>query len=571
MRWIPRVVAVLLVWTVAIVWLTWPLAAHRATHRPAIAIGGPLDSLLNAWAMAHQSRALVTDPWSLPHGKIFWPARYALFYGEAGFGAVPFFMPVFLLSGNPALAINVVLLTAFILTACSMHLVVTHLTGSDLAGFVAAAALVTTPWFNWAWLPAVPSFGMLQYFAPAMLVAARPASGRRTALLLFALVVLQGLTTVYVAVPLVVPLLVLGLVRLARGSTRRAGIVLVGVLACAGIVLGAAYSGYAIVHARDPHVATQTHWLAKPTDPLPKILGAAARLGPLAVPPAALLVLAAGLAIALCRADGGWRVITALPWRLGAYWTLAGIVMAIRPRADWRASLLAAPHSLLAQFTPFYEVIRIPERLGLAGLMGIAVLVGVAFAECEALLARHRPGRLRFAPSFAALVLAVGAMYATCQRDVDSPWLALRPLPRPYPLTPTVSLPGPAIMSVLSRPGGPLLELPVGTSPWPQARAMWRAIYHGRALLNGYNGYWPAGFPERMALARRLPDPEALDELREATGLELVLVHVADYRGDRARAAWTDLAARRGDGRLALIAREGDDLLFHVGDSVAGR
>ena len=119
-------------------------------------------------------------------------------------------------------------------------------------------------------------------------------------------------------------------------------------------------------------------------------------------------------------------------------------------------------------------------------------------------------------------------------------------------------------MRVFEQPGGPLLELPVGTSPWPQARAMYRSIYHHRPLLNGYNGYWPAGFPERMALARRLPDPEALEALRRATHLELVLVHVAECGNSPARAAWTALAARDAGGRLALVARDGDDLLFRV-------
>lgn len=564
-----RPIIILLLWTSAIAWLTWPLAAHLTTHLPAVAIGGPLDSLLNGWAMAHQSRALVADPCSIADGGIYWPARRALFYGEAGFGGVPFFMPVFLATGNPTLALNVVLFAGLALTAWAMHLVVAHLTGSDRAGFVAAAALATSPWYAWAWLPAVPSFGMLQYFPVIMCLAARPATDRRTTLALFGLVVVQGLTTVYVAVPLMAPLFVLGVIRVARQPTRRAGVVLLGVLAGAAIVLCAAYSGYALVHFEDPLVATRSHWLAKPTDPLPAALGTAARLGPLAVPPAAVVLIALGLLIVVRRSDGAWSVLGRLPWRVGWLWTAVGLVIAIRPRADWHASLIAAPHSLLARFTPFYEVIRIPERLGLAALMGIAMLVGFAFAECERLIACRRAGRPRsfMAAHVATIALmgcAVGAMYATCQRGIGSPWLFLRPLPASYPITASVSPPSPVLMDVLARPGGPVLELPVGSSPWPAAQAMWRSIFHGRALLNGYNGYWPAGFPERMALASRLPDPGALDELADETGVDLILVHAADYGGDTARTTWTELAARGGAGRLGLVARDGHDLLFRV-------
>jgi hypothetical protein len=140
-----------------------------------------------------------------------------------------------------------------------------------------------------------------------------------------------------------------------------------------------------------------------------------------------------------------------------------------------------------------------------------------------------------------------------------------------------------------------VLELPVGQVRGPdspndaplQARAMFRSIFHHRPILNGYGGYWPEGFPERMALARRLPDPGALGALRAATGLEMILVHPRLYgaverqlcrmlerRGLTAercqedfgvaqRAAWRALATGdRPD--LRLVATEGDDLLFAV-------
>jgi len=53
------------------------------------------------------------------------------------------------------------------------------------------------------------------------------------------------------------------------------------------------------------------------------------------------------------------------------------------------------------------------------------------------------------------------------------------------------------------------------------------ARFHHRRLLHGYRGYWPAGFPEWMALAERLPDPGALAALRCETSVEAILVHTA--------------------------------------------
>jgi len=574
MSTVARQSGTLLLWTGVVVFLTWPLAAHLTDHLPGIAIGVPFDSLMLGWALAHQSHALLTAPCSLPDGNIYWPSPRALYYGEAGFGALPYFMPPFLATGNPTLALNLLLLVGLVLTAWSMHRVVARLAGSERAGFVAGAVLITAPWVIWAWVPAAPSYAILQYFPVVMLIAARPSRRVGTAACLLLLVVVQGLTSVYVAAPLLAPLVVLGLARLARQQTRRAGVALLGSVAGATVVLAAAYSGYVLVRLDNPELATQTFWPAKPTDPQPAGLGTAARLGPLAVPPVALIVIGLGLVGAIASRERGWSSSRALPWRIGWLWTLVGLVIAIRPRADWHESLITAPHSLLARFTPFYEVIRMPERLGLAALMGVAVLTGVAFAECERVIAGGatvpRPRRAAGAATLGLLLVTVGAMYCTCQRGLQSAWLTLWPLPGPYPLAPTIAPPAPALMRLVEQPGGPLLELPVGRA-WSQARAMYRSIYHHRPLLNGYSGYWPAGFPERMALARRLPDPEALDALRRATDLELVLVHAAEYGNIPARATWMALAGRGTDGRLALVARDGDDLLFRVVAPCAAR
>src|SRR5262245_39157931 len=114
-----------------------------------------------------------------------------------------------------------------------------------------------------------------------------------------------------------------------------------------------------------------------------------------------------------------------------------------------------------------------------------------------------------------------------------------------------------------------------------------RAVFHRRPLVNGYTGYWPAGVRERMALVRRLPEPDALAALRNTTGLELILVHtslfgaierelchdparwgmvaercVADP-GAGERAAWLT-AARDGRADLRLVASHADDLVFAV-------
>jgi hypothetical protein len=133
-----------------------------------------------------------------------------------------------------------------------------------------------------------------------------------------------------------------------------------------------------------------------------------------------------------------------------------------------------------------------------------------------------------------------------------------------------------------------VLELPVAPGPILHAEAVHRAAVHGRALVNGLDGYWPRDFPARMALACRLPDPDALAALRATTGVELLLVHLAtttfgrpigpyacppralgggpgpDVPDARWDAAPWETIARDGRADLTLVARDGSDLLFRV-------
>jgi hypothetical protein len=175
-------------------------------------------------------------------------------------------------------------------------------------------------------------------------------------------------------------------------------------------------------------------------------------------------------------------------------------------------------------------------------------------------------------------------MYASYHRGVSVPPIINHvPIPAAYPLWSPSAVDDP-LLPLLAEAGGPLLELPAGSGPPFQVQAMYRAIYHHRHILNGYSGYVPSGFRERLALACALPEHGALVALRAATGLELILVDMArigrvsyapaEYRcparGGRvfeedatARAAW--LAAAAGNHPdLDLVARDGNRLLFRV-------
>jgi hypothetical protein len=591
--------AILAVYGALVVWLTWPLGAHLDTHLPDTGITCRYDSLLLAWALSHQSRALSEAPAKFPHANAYYPAQHALFYGEAGFGALPYFMPVFLATGNPALALNWTFLVCVALTAFSLHLVLYRWTGSHLAGVMAAWIFLTRRWVLWGWVPAAPSYAVLQYLPLVLFLSAAPPARFRPALLLGFLVV-QSFTSFYVAAAAMAPLAVLAGFRLLRPTTRAAGLRLVGVLAVATVALVGVYSGSLIIRRDNPLLHKQTVWRKTVHWPLRFPEDLLNPHAPIQVPLVPLSLIGIGAASIVWR-----RVRHGTPageaWAHGTLWLAVGVLASPTPTILWYGTPTRLPHAVLGDWLSVYEIVRVPLRMGIASLFGLALLGGVAFGECARRLSGWNfpvLGRLA-APALAGVLMV--SIYDEYSRGVAIEALHPKPLPAAYPLW-RPPAPDSPLMAILRQPGGPLLELPIGAKLaidlYPdaplQARAMYRSIFHGRPLLNGYNGYWPAGFPERMALARRLPDAEALTALRHETGLELILVHVrlfggierevcrklaragppppicATDFGAEERRAWLEVMARGRRDDLRLVVRDGGDLLFAVGDPVAG-
>src|SRR5437870_2436831 len=474
----------LALYCVAVVWLTWPLAAHLRTHLPSTEAACTCDTLLIAWVLAWQTHALATAPLHFAQANIYHPAPHALFYCEAGVGALPYYAPAFLLTGSPALALNVTLLGGVALTAWALHLVVRRWTSSHLGGTVAAWTFLTTRWVLWEWGPVAPNYVVLPYFPLIVLLVATPAARLGDALRLVPLLVLQGLTSIYVAAAAMIPVGLIAAGRLVRRSTRASGLRLAVALSLGAAALLVGFAGYLVVRLENPDLPHLTVWR-----------------GPLQPP-------------------------TALPW----------------------------------------------GRVGVAGVLGLplrAGLGGAAAAPSLAPLMRRRVSRMAVGSAVvAAMSACMCAEYAghgppgALRRSLAG--TGRRPLPSAYPIAPVPALSRP-ILQVLEHSRGPLLEVPVGGGvPWPafHAAAMYRSTLHWRPLLNGYSSYYPAGFGERMPIADRLPDADALTTLRRETGLDAILVHL-DLLRPAERSQWLSYPPPAG---LRLVAAGGDDVLFAVGD-----
>lgn len=556
-----------------LVWLTWPLVGVWETALPLTAKACRFDSQLLGWALAHQSDVLLGSGAAFFDGGAFHPDPRSLLFGEAAFGALPFFFPGYAISGNPTLALNFVFLGGLLFSFVSLHLVVQSLTGSRAAGLVAVSFLVGTRWLLWQWAPCAPNYAWVGWLPWIFLILVRGVSTRARTVGLAVLLAMQGLASIYLAVAAWLVVGVRALVDLARQRTRSEGLRIVAALVLASLPLLAAFLPYVLTRAANPELADQSIWKGTmqltrfPWGPLDGRL-------PTGVPLAGLLLVVwGGLAVLRDRirpagaegpVDGiaaGRGTDRAAAWRHALLWIAVGVVASFTPWARLGDEIVRMPHALLADLLDAYSVIRAPHRLGIVALVGLAAAGGLAFARLTERW-RDRPVLVGvLAAVLSGLLMAEGARSSGVDR-----YARPQRLPGAYPV---LSVPGGegVLADALASGSGPLLELPVPrnrrgrTAPEPQVRAMYRAIHHGRPVLNGYSGYWPQGFEARLALARRLPDADALERLVRDTGLRAILVHTQRL-APAARAAWQ--GASIAGGRLRRMASENGSVLFEV-------
>jgi len=128
--------------------MTWPLATGLARVLPS----DHGDNLLNAWILGWGAESLVGmltgassfhDWWNAP---IFHPSPLALAYSEHLFALVVQVLPVYLATDNLILGYNLLFLSTFVLSGLGTYLLVTDLTGSRAAGFVAGLFYAFVPY-----------------------------------------------------------------------------------------------------------------------------------------------------------------------------------------------------------------------------------------------------------------------------------------------------------------------------------------------------------------------------------------------------------------------------------------
>jgi hypothetical protein len=533
--------------------MTWPYVNYAAFGESTY--GG--DQRLIVWTLAWDNHALLSAD-RLFQSNLFFPAADSLRYNEHLFGLSLFTLPWAMAGASPVLAHNVLLWSVFPLNGLAAFLLFRRFTASDLAAFTGSLAFTFSFYVMshanahlhlvWLWPIPLSLLLLVRWFD-------RPTRGGAAAWT--ALVLLEALSSWYLAVLVLVANGLMGVVLVAADLTRsrlagsRPSVWPRRILHLAGAALVVALAVY-------PFARHYTQIQGEPTERLAN----SAQIDSYVVPPQNSIVgrwwfahvnrmpreiwgeqtLFAGWLALLLAAAGGWvlirsRIIDRRAWVFPLL-TVVAVLFSFGPSLPVLGESALAPFSWLAAL-PGLAGMRAPARFAALVMLGIGGLVAIG---SDALVRRTpRRGRVML------LVLIPLMLFEWFVVDF--------PAGKPRPLTIAAIYRAPQLAGARA-----MVSLPDywGQPDWFRGGDyLYYSMAHWRPIVNGFGRTAPRGYDDLLATVRAFP--ASISQMQEI-GIEYVVVHAARYP-DHGRDLLAAAAARPD---CRLLQRSGDDYLFDI-------
>lgn len=515
------------IWRVAalFVGLTVLMTAPFSLHPASRVVSTGTDTDLMIWTLGWDAHALVTHPFAIFDANIFYPSRDTLAYSENLIGSTVVAAPVTWITGNPVLAMNVVVLVATMLCGVGAYLLGRKVGLSEPAAILCGLVFAFVPprlsrldQVHIATIEWVP-------FALAYLhtyIAKGRARDLHAAMAFFSL---QALTSGHGAAFLTLAVAITVLVAWGRGAplapVRRVrdigftGVALMVPVVWVYLPYRAAQRDVGLRRSLDGWTgATWSSFLASPSHVQGWLISLLPADSVLRSPPNAWLfpgVLVIVLAVAAFvgrrpAASGGGAAPTPGDRLLDVRWTYLAVLGATL----WLA--IGPPFGIWRwmYWWPGLNFVRVPSRFMVLGMLALAVLVGYGFDRLAAIW----PARRRaIATVVAGLLLAEFAFVPLegVPFRVDPPaidrWLDSRP--KPFAV----------------------VDLPVSDSSnfarrdEVAAEYMLHSMAHWQPILEGYSGVYPPDYPDLYWPMTRFPDEASLRTLARI-GVTYAVVHV---------------------------------------------
>lgn len=489
----------------------WPLILNLGSEIP-LDLGDPLPQ---AWQVAWDGHALLTQPLSFFQSNQFWPLHDTLAFSDALIG----YTPAGVIGSGPQAAVaryDLLFLFAFALCFFGAYLLARELGAPPWAALVAGAAFAYAPWrLEQGGHLHVISSGGIPIALALLLRGYRRQSG---ALIIggWAVAAWQLSLGFSLGLPLVYLLALLALIAAViwwrAGRPAPARPVVIATLAGGVLIAATAFvlsRPYLRVLDSYPEAERSANLVSYYSPPLKAFVAAPETnmiWGSVTAPVRAGMdavaekTLFPGLAILLLAMIGlSWRGFPrGLRIGLGLA-ALLGAILSLGFAADGIASWL--PYRWLFEVLPGWQGIRVPGRLETITSLLLALLAAGGAARVVAAVAARSTSERFAAASGALLTLIVliegsGIVY-------------------PHPRAPT----SPASLAGLRQP---LLQLPAA-APDNRRYLLWSTDGFPK-LLNGRTGFQPRYFAETLRAVDGLSSVQALDDLR-SRGVATVVIN----------------------------------------------
>ncbi|MDP1809415.1 MAG: hypothetical protein Q8L35_07770 [Actinomycetota bacterium] len=568
---LPKAIVAYLLITLVV---AWPLLMAIGSRVPVDAG----DPLFNTWVLAWDSHALLTNPAGLFAANIFYPYRDTLAYSDLLLPPALLVTPVNLLSGNPMIAYNLLILASFVFSATAMFLLARFLTGSEGVAFVAGAAYSFST-YRMAQMGHIQLLTdgflvMTVYFAHRWLVARR----RRDAALCAVFLTLQALSGWYYGFygALVLALFILffvfaGVIRLDRK--------LAAPLLLMSVIVGAGVAPFALRYLKlartlpgfSRNLGETAYFSAKPVDYLSTTNPVLLRVFGGAWAPKAGVnwehLLWPGVFAVL-----GTVVAAVITWRrsfkasgevvqrakIKRFYLLLGLValvLSFGPFVTWGATRITMPYWFLWRWLPGFKALRVPARLGILVTLSLVVLAAYGWQELVALYGN----RFGFSPALKRRLVVAACLGVVI---VQATW--------PFKLSPEIPSFGrvpPVYRWLAGQSDKRIIELPsvdvkegAIVGGWnTDVRYLYYSTYHWNRLVNGYSGYTPPEYAQIIEVLAGFPDGTGAAVLRRLN-VDYLIYHTG---GNRRLAASLMKRAGKVTG-VKVVRRFGDDIVFAV-------
>lgn len=497
---------------------SWPLAANLSSALPGD-YGDPVFIAgIMAWVGAHLTDLLQGNwgaweaMWDAP---FFAPETDTLTYSDNFLTQASLSLPVYWVTGSALIAYNLQFIGAFLLSAVATHVLTWRLTFSHWAGFVAGVLFAFNPsqtLLSRSHLQTL-SIGWWVVALAAIDTVAETRSRRGLVIAAIALLALNLASSYYLAyTPILTAFFaVWSLHRHAR---------LRDLAAWRDLAICAAASTVPIVPILGRYLAMR------------EALGYSRTIGELvdnSVNLARLEAAAPWFAPFVILAVAGVIVPAAASLRVPTRWARGGLlllgvtamVLSLGPRIEIGGLEWHGPYTLLYEYVPGFQGLRVVNRFVMLAMVFFAVLAGITAAG----LAKSVSGTL------AVIALVVATTYSTWTDRLpmgkleETRGLRAEPSLAPGPDTPKV------YQFVARLPStATIIELPFGDT-WFDVLFTYYTHQHRHRNVNGYSGVVPRGYEERTeALYRFLENPEAAwAALKPATH---VVIHTGAWHND---------------------------------------